>query len=551
VTELMGRELLVLPPVVDDPVFAEPLPLSDAPARALGGDPHDFAGLFMRHRWSFALHAKRFLSDQRDIDEVVQEAFLKLFLALPELETELQALAYARRTITNLCIDRYRADQRRPRLVDLESVPVSVLPEEDDVDPVVAAEDAAIVREALAMLSPLHREALIKREIEEKTLPQIAEELDIPVEQVKHVLHRARRALRRLLVGTHVEPGVDLDLAMVLAANRTRAANAAKPTGAAVIALLLVLAGVLGVRSGRSGGRVLDVAPAGAPLEGVVNGGTTAPAAPSAPQASPVQSATGTTGGPAKPSRRAVTLPPRLHSVRPAAPRVTPPAVVVAPPSPAAPIPTPPTVVAPPVVPAAFHVSGVGGSGQAQVADQQRALRAAGTTSSSTLSTLTETGTYALQQAYTFAADGSLADVSLSETVPLPDGSAVGTVVDSQSTSVQLNADGSVQLTTTGTAAPQGMVNGQTVRARALNVQVVLAADRVAVLSERVVVQAQPSPAPVAASATPVPAGLPAAPAAPSAPLPSIGPGPLLFLGAQDPARPSDAVVVDQDLGTH
>src|SRR5439155_11889877 len=117
---------------------------------------------------------------------------------------------------------------------------------DDESDPVVAAEDAAIVREALALLSPLHREALIKREVEEKPLPQIAAELDIPVEQVKHVLHRARRSLRRLLVGTHVEPGVDLDLAMVLAANRARAVSAAKPTGAAVIALLLVLAGVMG-----------------------------------------------------------------------------------------------------------------------------------------------------------------------------------------------------------------------------------------------------------------------------------------------------------------
>src|SRR5439155_2456825 len=119
--------------------------------------------------------------DQRDVDEVVQEGFLKLFLALPELDNELQALAYARRTITNLCIDRYRADQRRPRLVDLESVELE-LADDDENDPVVAAEDAAIVREALALLSPLHRDAHLMREVQEKSLPEIAQELDIPVE---------------------------------------------------------------------------------------------------------------------------------------------------------------------------------------------------------------------------------------------------------------------------------------------------------------------------------------------------------------------------------
>ncbi|MCW2606968.1 MAG: polymerase subunit sigma-24, partial [Frankiales bacterium] len=195
-------EVIVLPPVPLDPVFAEAVedalagpqvPTSPHdPERALGADPHDFAGLYIRHRHSFGLHARRFLRDQRDVDEVVQEAFLRLFLALPELGSELQALSYCRRTITNLCIDRYRADQRRPRLIDLESVPADVLSEDELDDPVIRAEDAAIVREALALLSPLHREALVKREIEEKPLPVIAEELGIPEDSVKHLLHRAR-----------------------------------------------------------------------------------------------------------------------------------------------------------------------------------------------------------------------------------------------------------------------------------------------------------------------------------------------------------------------
>ena len=146
-TQPRSGDLVVLPPVAADPVFSEPLPLAELiPSPRLGSDPQDFAALFIRHKWSFSLHARRFLSDQRDIDEVVQEAFLRLFLAMPELGSELQALAYCRRTITNLCIDRYRADQRRPRMVDLESVPVDVLSDDEPADPVVQAEDAAIVR---------------------------------------------------------------------------------------------------------------------------------------------------------------------------------------------------------------------------------------------------------------------------------------------------------------------------------------------------------------------------------------------------------------------
>ena len=244
------NEVLVVPPMPADPIFVEAV--DDAisggaehpetqPGRPVGADPRDFASLYIRHRSSFALHARRFLNDPRDVDEVLQEAFLRLFLAMPELETELQALSYCRRTVTNLCIDRWRADQRRPRLVDLETLQLDPSDESSYDDPVLRAEDAAIVREALSLLSPLHRAALVKREIEEKSLPQIAAELDIPEESVKHLLHRARRALRRLLVGTSVEPGVDLSNTQMLGIANKRLARATL-RGANVLIVLFVAA---------------------------------------------------------------------------------------------------------------------------------------------------------------------------------------------------------------------------------------------------------------------------------------------------------------------
>ena len=241
---------MFLPPVVD-PRFVEMVEAAvcgsaqDAGTvedRRMAADPHDFAGLYIRHRASFCVLARRFLRDARDVDEVVQEAFLRLFLALPELETELQALAYCRRTVTNLCIDRYRADQRRPRLVDLDSVPVDQLSEGVDADPVIQAEEAALVRLALSLLSPAHREALVKREIEEKTLPVIAAELNIPEESVKHLLFRARRALRRLLAGTQLQPGTDPELTSTLQLLVRRGASGGGKV-AGVVAIMLIALG--------------------------------------------------------------------------------------------------------------------------------------------------------------------------------------------------------------------------------------------------------------------------------------------------------------------
>ncbi|MDP9466092.1 MAG: sigma-70 family RNA polymerase sigma factor [Actinomycetota bacterium] len=329
------------------------------PARALHFDPHDFAGLYIRHRTAFTLLARRYLRDARDADDVVQEAFLRLFLALPELETELQALAYCRRTITNLCIDRYRAQARRPSLVDIGTIPLEELPDEDHGDPVVRAEDAALVREALSMLSPLHRAALVKREIEEKSLPVIAEELEVPEESVKHLLFRARRALRRLLVGTSLEPGSDGEGGLGLL---TRAG----PGGVAAFLLLMVL----GLGSGPNlraipvvgvdlpeiipvtdiatsvGHAVTDVVDAVAPSHGVPSGAadsgsepapqvagdpspspTTAPAttsAPSAPPAQPRPATAASTASPAAPVTRAPAPEPMVPDEHSASPSVSP-----------------------------------------------------------------------------------------------------------------------------------------------------------------------------------------------------------------------------------
>ena len=249
-------DVLVLPPLPADPLFVDAVEEAVAggsddlphaqPERRIGADPRDFASLYMRHRASFGLHARRFLYDQRDVDEVLQEAFLRLFLAMPELETELQALAYCRRTVTNLCIDRYRADQRRPRLVDLDAVEWDPSDEASYDDPVLRAEDAAIVRQALALLTPMHRAALVKREIEEKPLPQIAAELGIPEDSVKHLLYRARRALRRLLVGTSVEPGADLSNTAILRLANERLARATLRSANVLIVLFVTAVTVVG-----------------------------------------------------------------------------------------------------------------------------------------------------------------------------------------------------------------------------------------------------------------------------------------------------------------
>ena len=215
-----------------------------------------------------------------------------------------------------------------------------------------------------------------------------------------------------------------------------------------------------------------------------------------------------------------------------------------------------PAVVLPPAGQRSFVVSGVGGSGVAQIDDQQRALRGAATTSSSTISTVTVKGAYALRQAFTFAPDGSLTGVMLNEAVPLGDGATVGTLVTNTSSSVEILAGGSIHLVSTGTATPLAEVAGIVVAPRDLTVDVVLAPDLVQVVTERVLVvtsgPAIASAAPVGPVAAPravtADAGTPLAPSDPaptslSSPDPLVVQDPAVPPGTQDPARLTEPVV--------
>jgi hypothetical protein len=127
--------------------------------------------------------------------------------------------------------------------VNIESVPQNDFAEAELDDPVVQAEDAAFVREALSLLTPLHRDALVKREIEEKPIPVIAEELGVPEDSVKHLLHRARRALRRHLAKTHLAPGANLDDVSTLSLLAKSAAAGGGRAGVAIMFMMVVLVG--------------------------------------------------------------------------------------------------------------------------------------------------------------------------------------------------------------------------------------------------------------------------------------------------------------------
>ena len=160
----------------------------------------DFAGIYVRFRPHLERHAKRYLSDDTQAEEVVQEAFLYLMTSLPELDSELGVLKFLKWKVKMLSYDvlRARSTQKETSFPDFGEYSKDYSDMSVDLE---RAEDSAVIRLALAKLNPRHREALIASVYEEKTPEQVATQLGLSSNAARQLLFRARGAFRKALVG--------------------------------------------------------------------------------------------------------------------------------------------------------------------------------------------------------------------------------------------------------------------------------------------------------------------------------------------------------------
>ena len=210
----------------------------------------ELGAFYTEHRSELIAHASRILKDRAKAEEVIQDALIKVMLAAPELESTDHALGYMHRTIENLCIDIFRIEGRRPNLVVLDDASAELeskwVDNKDHVDVIAAADDAAIVRQALAMLSPAERAALVMWEMEGRSTSEIAAELGIKESAVRHTVSRARESLRKVMSELIVDKERGLTALDMLSTTYKKAAQVAKKSSKAALSLILVFFAFLG-----------------------------------------------------------------------------------------------------------------------------------------------------------------------------------------------------------------------------------------------------------------------------------------------------------------
>ena len=234
--------------------------LEAAPASAQGSAADwsisQLSALYTEHRTQLVSQARRITRDEAEANEVVQEAFLKFMLAAPELDSADRAIAYLRTSVTNLSLNIIRARGARPNLVaidaDTTQERLNEIASENHIDldtSITAAEDAAIIREALSRLTSDQRTALVMWEMEGRTTEEIATALNTSPANVRHILVRARKSMVRVLEEWVVDDATGLTALNALSTTYKKAAQIAQKSSKAALSLLLVITAFLGFNS--------------------------------------------------------------------------------------------------------------------------------------------------------------------------------------------------------------------------------------------------------------------------------------------------------------
>ncbi len=175
-------------------------------ARALEGDQGAYQELMDKYRGALARHVQRMVRRQGDVEDLVQECFIKAFSALTSYSSSFAFSTWLYRIATNHTIDFLRKKKLRTMSIDQP-----ILTKDGEVEfelpdssyrpdrHIVEDQRNALIREAIEQLPEKYHRVIVMRHQQEKSYEEIAAELDLPLGTVKAHIFRARALLYKHL----------------------------------------------------------------------------------------------------------------------------------------------------------------------------------------------------------------------------------------------------------------------------------------------------------------------------------------------------------------
>lgn len=186
----------------------EESPLPDAKLVELSLENSDnFVLLINRYKAPIARYIKRRShATAHDIDDILQEVFIKVYRNLNDYDKTLSFSSWIYRITHNHLIDWYRKQKNKNTvsLDDEESSILGTLAGDLNADTMSNTNDTVNdVSNALDTLSPMYKDVIMLRFFEDKTYDEISDIMQIPVSAVGVRINRAKSILRKKLKLAH------------------------------------------------------------------------------------------------------------------------------------------------------------------------------------------------------------------------------------------------------------------------------------------------------------------------------------------------------------
>ena len=172
----------------------------------LKGDQLAFAELVELYQEKLYHMAYRMLNNKSEAEDIVQETFLRVYNNLHRYDENQKFSTWIYRIATNLCIDLLRK-RKQVYSLDAESSDYegldgySMIPSDNRTpeSELLISETQSIIHKAIDQLPPKYKSVMVLRYIQELSLQEVGDILDMPVTTVKTRVHRGREYLRRKL----------------------------------------------------------------------------------------------------------------------------------------------------------------------------------------------------------------------------------------------------------------------------------------------------------------------------------------------------------------
>ena len=171
------------------------------------GDVAAFGVLVTRYRARVVALARQMLAVQSpdEAEDVAQEAFVAAYDKRLSFKRGEPFRPWLYRIAVNRCLDRLRAQSRRPAFLEITSVPELIGEGGDPLEALLTEEGEQRLSAAVFALPPKLRAVFLLRHIDDLSYDEIAAAVGVPLGTVKTHLFRAR-ALLRAALSEYLEP---------------------------------------------------------------------------------------------------------------------------------------------------------------------------------------------------------------------------------------------------------------------------------------------------------------------------------------------------------